>query len=32
MLFFGNLIPCGTGKQEIEDIIKLGDEMYKYEN
>ena len=30
-VIFGNLIPCGTGKQEIEDIIKLGDEMYKYE-
>ena len=30
-VIFGNLIPCGTGKKDSNEIIKLGDEMYKYE-
>ena len=30
-VIFGNLIPCGTGKSNIEDVIKIGDEWYKKE-
>ncbi len=30
-VIFGNLIPCGTGKSKIEDVIKKGDEWYKKE-
>ncbi|MGL4647698.1 MAG: DNA-directed RNA polymerase subunit beta' [Mycoplasmoidaceae bacterium] len=30
-VIFGNLIPSGTGKSNPEEIIRIGDEMYKYE-
>ncbi len=30
-VMIGNLLPAGTGLMESEDIIKLGDEMYKKE-
>lgn len=30
-VILGNLIPCGTGKKDVEEIIKLGKKMYEYE-
>ncbi|MDE6645900.1 MAG: DNA-directed RNA polymerase subunit beta' [Malacoplasma sp.] len=30
-VIFGNLIPCGTGKKNSEEIIKEGKEMYELE-
>ena len=30
-VIFGNLIPCGTGQKESEEIIAFGEEMYKHQ-